>query len=148
MVAAVSTLGANGAALSEPLGRIHTDMRSVLVGYIHARHKKTLDPYYDFRNYADMIKNFKDKETEKIFKGIPSKKLPQDIQQRANNKLLMINSAGNADDLRNPPSNYLKKLEGKRKDEWSIRINNQWRICFQFDEAKMEAFDVGIEDYH
>jgi Plasmid maintenance system killer protein len=64
-----------------------------------------------------MIKCFKDKETEKIFKGMPSKKFPQDIQQRAHNKLLMINSSGNTDDLRNPPSNYLKKLEGKRKDE-------------------------------
>ena len=95
-----------------------------------------------------MIKNFKDKETEKIFKATLSKKLPRDIQQSAHNKLSLLDSVGKVDELKIPPSNYLKKLDGKRKDEWSIRINDQWRICFKFEDESGSAFDVGIEDYH
>ena len=76
-----------------------------------------------------MIKSFKDKEAEKIFNLKPSRKLPQNIQVRAHRKLLMVNSADRIDDLRNPPSNHLEKLKGDRKDEWSIKINDQWRVC-------------------
>ena len=60
----------------------------------------------------------------------------------------MVNSADKIDDLRNPPSNHLEKLKGDRKDEWSIKINDQWRVCFKFDETTGDASDVIIEDYH
>ncbi len=95
-----------------------------------------------------MIKSFKDKEAEKIFNLKPSRKLPQNIQVRAHRKLLMVNSADRIEDLRNPPSNHLEKLKGDRKDEWSIKINDQWRVCFKFDETTSDASDVIIEDYH
>ena len=95
-----------------------------------------------------MIKSFKDKEAEKIFNLKPSRKLLQNIQVRAHRKLLMVNSADRIDDLRNPPSNHLEKLKGARKDEWSIKINDQWRVCFKFDETTGDASDVIIEDYH
>lgn len=95
-----------------------------------------------------MIKSFKDKEAEKIFNLKSSRKLPQNIQVRAHRKLLMVNSADRIDDLRNPPSNHLEKLKGGRKDEWSIKINDQWRVCFKFDETTGDASDVIIEDYH
>ena len=95
-----------------------------------------------------MIKSFKDKEAEKIFNLKSSRKLPQNIQVRAHRKLLMVNSADRIDDLCNPPSNHLEKLKGDRKDEWSIKINDQWRVCFKFDETTGDASDVIIEDYH
>ena len=95
-----------------------------------------------------MIKNFKDGEAEKIFKAQPSRKLPQDIQQRDHNKLTILDSVISFEELRIPPSNFLEKLKGNRKDEWSMRINNQWRICFKFDYKEASAFDVSIEDYH
>lgn len=95
-----------------------------------------------------MIISFKDKEAEKIFNLKPSRKLPQNIQVRAHRKLLMVNSAGRIEDLRNPPSNHLEKLKGDRKDEWRIKINDQWRVCFKYDEIKGDAYDVLIEDYH
>ena len=95
-----------------------------------------------------MIKSFKDKEAGKIFNLKPSRKLPQNIQVRAHRKLLMVNSADRIDDLRNPPSNHLEKLKGDRKDEWSIKINDQLRVCFKFDETTGDASDVIIEDYH
>ena len=76
-----------------------------------------------------MIKSFKDKKTEKVFKGQFSKKLPQDIQRIAERKLIMIHHSANLNDLQIPPSNRLEALKGNRKGQHSIRINNQWRIC-------------------
>ena len=91
-----------------------------------------------------MIKNFKDKETEKIFNGIYSRKLPGNIQQTALRKLKYLNRAMNKEDLRVPPGNHFEALEGK-ENVFSIRINDQWRITFGWENG---ATDVKIEDYH
>ena len=93
-----------------------------------------------------MIKSFKNKETEKIYNREGSDKLPRDIQQVALRKLRMINNAKNLNDLRIPPANRLEKLRGDREGQHSIRINDQWRICFTWQEG--EADDVEITDYH
>ena len=93
-----------------------------------------------------MIKTFKCKETEKIFQGQFSKKLPHDIQRLAERKLIMIHRAGNLSDLRVPPANRLEKLSGNREKQHSIRINDQWRICFEWRDGNAEK--VEIVDYH
>lgn len=93
-----------------------------------------------------VIKSFKSKETEKIYSREVSKKLPTDIQQVALRKLRMINNAKNINDLRIPPANRLEKLSGDREGQYSIRINNQWRICFIWQDG--DAYDVEITDYH
>ena len=93
-----------------------------------------------------MIKSFKCKETEKIFRGVFSKKIPQDLQQRALIKLHMIDTAENISDLRIPPANFLEQLQGDRAGQYSIRINQQYRICFKWLDNN--AFDVEIVDYH
>ncbi len=93
-----------------------------------------------------MIKSFADKETQKIYKGLFSKKLPSDIQHLALRKLIMINHARTIDDLRVPPGNRLEKLSGNREGQYSIRINDQYRICFIFDGN--DSYNVEIVDYH
>lgn len=93
-----------------------------------------------------MIRSFSDKEAEKIWAGEVSRRLPGDIQSVARRKLRMLNNAINLDDLRIPPANRLEALKGARKGQHSIRINDQWRICFRWSEA--DAFDVEIVDYH
>ena len=93
-----------------------------------------------------MIKSFKDNETEKVYGREGSNKLPRDIQQVALRKLRMINNAKNLNDLRIPPANRLEKLRGDREGQYSIRINDQWRICFTWQEG--DAYDVEITDYH
>lgn len=93
-----------------------------------------------------MIKSFSEKEAGKIWNGIRSKKLPPEIQNVARRKLRMINSAQNINDLRIPPANQLEKLSGDLKDQYSIRINRQWRIVFKWDNH--DALDVSIVDYH
>jgi len=93
-----------------------------------------------------MIKSFKDKETEKVFNRNYSKKLPETIQQRALRKLRMIDAAADINDLRVPPGNRLEALSGNREGQHSIRINNQWRICFTWSLG--DAYDVEIVDYH
>ncbi len=93
-----------------------------------------------------MIKAFKDKETEKVFKGQFSKKLPQDIQRIAERKLIMLHKAANLHDLKVPPANRLEALKGKRQGQHSIRINNQWRVCFEWREDGV--YQVEIVDYH
>ncbi len=93
-----------------------------------------------------MIKNFKNDETEKIWKGMRSKKLPPEIQDIARRKLRMLNNAHNLLDLSLPPANKLEKLKGDRKNQHGIRVNNQWRICFVWKNN--DVFDVEIEDYH
>ena len=93
-----------------------------------------------------MIKSFKCKETEKIFKREYSKKLPSEIQRNAMKKLWMIDASTNINTLRVPPSNSLEALKGNRKGQHSIRINKQWRICFTWKAGN--AFDVEIVDYH
>lgn len=92
------------------------------------------------------IKSFGDRETERIFGQIRSKKLPPDIQERALVKLLMLDAAESIDDLRMPPSNNFERLAGRLSGWYSIRVNSQWRIIFRITEAGF--FDVSIVDYH
>ncbi len=93
-----------------------------------------------------MIRSFACKETEKIWDGVRSRAFPFDIQDRALRKLRMIDAAQNVNDLRVPPSNHLEALKGNRKGQMSIRVNDQWRICFIWQDN--EAHDVEIVDYH
>jgi proteic killer suppression protein len=93
-----------------------------------------------------MIRSFKDKEAEKIFKRQRSSKLPETMQRVALRKLRMLNRAENLNDLRVPPANRLEKLKGDRLGQHSIRINDQWRICFKWHDS--DAFQVEIVDYH
>ena len=93
-----------------------------------------------------MIESFKDKETRRIFNREVSRKLPRDIQQIALRKLRMLHRAISLDDLRSPPANRLEKLKGDRAGQYSIRINDQWRICFEWQDG--DAYDVEIVDYH
>ncbi len=93
-----------------------------------------------------MIKTFNCKETEKLFNRNFSKKFPQDIQRVVLRKLRMLNRARIINDLKVPPANRLEALRGKRKGQYSIRINNQWRICFKWKDG--EVNNVEIIDYH
>jgi addiction module HigA family antidote len=93
-----------------------------------------------------MIRSFKSKETEKIFNRQRSRKLPQDIQQVALRKLRMLNRAVTLQDLRVPPANRLEKLSGEHAGQYSIRINDQWRICFEWQDG--DTHNVEIVDYH
>jgi len=93
-----------------------------------------------------MIKSFSDSETEKIWKGFRSKKLPNEIQETARRKLRIINNSLNVDDLRIPPGNRLEMLKGNLSGFYSIRINDQWRVVFKWSEG--DAFNVKITDYH
>jgi proteic killer suppression protein len=93
-----------------------------------------------------MIRSFADKETEKIFGREFSRKLPNDIQRAARRKLEVLDAAESLNDLRVPPSNRLEKLKGDRSCQHSIRINEQWRICFEWRDEN--AFEVEIADYH
>ena len=93
-----------------------------------------------------MLKSFADKETEKIWNLQHSKRLPVAIQQRALNKLAMISRAVDLADLKIPPANRLEALKGNRRGQFSIRINQQWRICFRWQDG--DAYDVEIIDYH
>ncbi|KAA3596627.1 MAG: type II toxin-antitoxin system RelE/ParE family toxin [Candidatus Scalindua sp. AMX11] len=93
-----------------------------------------------------MIKSFRCKETEKIFNRLSSRKLPHDIQRIALRKLRMLNRAIKLKDLKVPPSNHLESLHGDRKGQHSIRINDQWRICFKWSNGEVKS--VEITDYH
>ena len=93
-----------------------------------------------------MIVGFRDAETEKIWRGLRNRRLPPDIQPGALRKLRLVNAAKRVDDLRVPPGNRLEALRGNRAGQWSIRINDQWRICFRWTEGG--ADDVEIVDYH
>ncbi len=106
----------------------------------------TVDNIIPLGYYVCMIRGFKDKEVEKIFNGRFSKKLPQDIQRIAERKLIMLHRAATLNDLSVPPSNRLEALKGNRKGQHSIRINAQWRICFEWREDGV--YEVEIIDYH
>ena len=93
-----------------------------------------------------MIRSFKSRETARIFNRERSQKLPSDIQQVALRKLRMLNRAVTLQDLRVPPANRLEQLTGDRAGQFSIRINDQWRICFEWDAG--DAQNVEIVDYH
>jgi len=93
-----------------------------------------------------MIQSFASAETERFFATGKSRRLPQNILKRAAMRLTQLDGATSLDDLRIPPSNRLEALAHDRKGRWSIRINDQWRICFRFEKG--DAFDVEIVDYH
>jgi proteic killer suppression protein len=93
-----------------------------------------------------MIKTFADKETENLFGRMFSRKLPQNVQLAARMKLEILDAAEVLQDLRIPPGNRLEKLSGDREGQYSIRINDQWRICFVWRQEN--AYDVEIVDYH
>lgn len=112
----------------------------------HLAFNITLDDNILIGYIIDVIKAFKDKETEKVFNGLRSRKLPGDIQRIAERKLIMIHRAAMLTDLRVPPANRLEALKGDRKGQFSIPINDQWRICFEWREDG--AYSVEITDYH
>lgn len=93
-----------------------------------------------------MIRGFADRETELIWSGVGSRRLPRDIQVAALRKLRMLNQARTLDDMRVPPGNRLEALKGGRSGQHSIRINDQWRICFVWKDGGVH--DVQIVDYH
>ena len=93
-----------------------------------------------------MIKEFREKESEKIWGGIVSKRIPIEIQNVARRKLRMINNSNDINDLRIPSANRLEKLKGNLSNYYSIRINNQWRIIFIWENN--DAYDIKIVDYH
>jgi len=93
-----------------------------------------------------MIVSFGNKDTEKVWSGERVKRLPVEIQEAGRRKLRMLNNSQNITDLTIPPSNRLEKLKGKMKDFYSIRINDQWRIIFKWDNGN--AYEAEIIDYH
>lgn len=95
-----------------------------------------------------MIKSFADKETRRLFEGGKSKAVPGDVRERAETKLAVLDAATSLGDLRVPPGNRLEVLGGDRQGQHSIRINDQYRLCFVFDAEHGEAHDVEITDYH
>lgn len=93
-----------------------------------------------------MIRSFRDKETEKVFRREGSRKFPSELQRLAQRKLAVLDGAETLQDLRIPPGNRLEKLRGDREGQYSIRINDQWRICFNWSEG--DGDDVEITGYH
>jgi proteic killer suppression protein len=93
-----------------------------------------------------MIKTFASKETQKLFQREVSRVLPMDIQRKARQKLEILDAAEKLDDLKVPPGNRLEKLSGNREGQHSIRINQQWRVCFRWKNG--DCYDVEIVDYH
>jgi len=95
---------------------------------------------------VDMIRSFRDKQTERIFRRERVKGFSQDVQRASLRKLLILDAAESLDDLRVPPGNRLEQLKGNRKGQFSIRVNDQWRVCFVWSDG--DAYDVEITDYH
>jgi len=95
-----------------------------------------------------VIESFADAETEKVFRGVVSRKLPPDIQKTARRKLLYLDDAEDLRDLHAPPGNRLEELRGDRAGQHSIRINDQWRICFKWVDGKARDVDAQRVDYH
>jgi proteic killer suppression protein len=93
-----------------------------------------------------VIRTFGDGETERFFAAGSSRRIPTEIRRRAAMRLIQLNAATRVEDLRQPPSNRLELLRGDRAGQWSVRINDQWRVCFRFENG--DAFDVEIVDYH
>ena len=98
-------------------------------------------------HYTDsVIKTFASQETSELFAGRSSRRLPADIQRRALQKLVALHAASALDEIARIPGNRLEKLSGDRRSQYSIRINEQWRICFRWDRG--DAYSVEIADYH
>jgi len=93
-----------------------------------------------------VIRSFRDRQTEKAFERDRARRLPPNVQRQAHRKLLMVDAAQALDDLRVPPGNRLERLSGDRQGQYSIRVNDQWRVCFRWERG--DAYDVEIADYH
>jgi proteic killer suppression protein len=93
-----------------------------------------------------VVQTFADRETKRFYTTGRSRRLPAELRRRASMRLLQLNAATRVEDLRLPPSNRLEPLHGDRAGQWSVRINDQWRLCFRFERG--DAFDVEITDYH
>jgi len=93
-----------------------------------------------------VIRSFKDRETEKLFLRQRSRAVPSDLRRVALRKLLQLDAADTLDDLKVPPGNRLERLRGNRKAQYSIRVNEQWRVCFEWQQG--DAHEVEIVDYH
>lgn len=93
-----------------------------------------------------MIKSFADKDTERLWNRQYARSIPTDLQRRARKKLVMVNAAESVQDLRSPPGNHLEELQGDRKGQHSIKINDQFRVCFVWRGG--DAYDVEVTDYH
>lgn len=93
-----------------------------------------------------MIATFSDSETERLYATGKSKRFPPDVLKRTIKRLTQFDAATVPEDLRMPPSNHLESLTGDRTGQWSVRVNDQWRVCFRFKNG--EAYDVEITDYH
>ena len=106
----------------------------------------SIDNTIPIQYYLLVIKTFADKHTAAIFEGFQVKRLPKEIQETARRKLKQIDAAGSIESLRVPPGNRLELLKKDRAGQWSIRINDQWRICFRWNDG--DATDVEIADYH
>jgi proteic killer suppression protein len=98
--------------------------------------------------YKGVIKSFRDKDTARIFAGRRAKKIPLDILERAEAKLAILDQTESRSELTQPPSNRLHKLSGDREGQWSISINMQWRICFEFDDETGDAYSVEITKHY
>jgi toxin HigB-1 len=110
---------------------------------VSARH---LDRYKRFVYNVLVIRSFADSETERFWGTGTSRRLPTEIRKRAAMRLLQLDASTRIDDLRMPPSNRLEALRGDRSGQWSVRINERWRLCFRFEDG--DAHDVEIVDYH
>jgi len=93
-----------------------------------------------------MIRSFRCKETERLWQGQASRKFPREVQDRVLRKLRQIDAALTIDDLKTPPGNRLEALKGDRKGQWSIRVNEQWRLCFRWSDG--DSLDLELVDYH
>jgi proteic killer suppression protein len=93
-----------------------------------------------------VIQSFADKVTAAVFSGLEVRSLPPSVQVAARRKLKLIDAATSLESLRVPPGNRLESLRGDRRGQWSIRINEQWRICFRWERG--DAFEVEVVDYH
>jgi len=131
------------------VGARYTNRAATPFACIHCHTKVSrvwLDCHKRFVYDYAVIRSFADAETERFFVTGRTRRLPRDIAQRAMMRLLQLNAAARLWDLRLPPSNRLEKLRGDRAGQHSIRINDQWRVCFRFAEG--DVFDVEIADYH
>jgi proteic killer suppression protein len=93
-----------------------------------------------------VIRSFRDRATERLFRREPVRRWAEAVQRIGLRKLLMLDAATRLDDLRIPPANRLEKLAGRRTGQYSIRVNDQWRVCFRWSDG--DAYDVEIVDYH
>src|SRR5688572_13788398 len=109
-------------------------------------HRYVFDECKQTFTIREAIRNFADGETERFYLTGTSRRIQTDIRKRASMRLLQLNAAVRIQDLRLPPSNRLEQLRGDRAGQWSVRINNQWRVCFRFKDG--DALDVQIVDYH